>query len=113
MKLIRAVVRPEREEHVVAELESAGIVSLTKMDVLGRGQQRGIQVGATIYDELPKVLLMIVVEDQRLESAIAAIEAGGKTGQYGDGKIFISPVETAYTIRTGEQTIEPTVPGAS
>ena len=104
MKLIRAIIRPEREEQVVEALEEAGIVSLTKMDVLGRGQQRGVQVGATCYDELPKVQLMIVVEDARVDQALAAIEAGAKTGQYGDGKIFISPVEAAYTIRTGQKT---------
>jgi nitrogen regulatory protein PII 1 len=106
MKLMRAIIRPEREEQVVAALEAAGIVSLTKMDVLGRGQQRGIQVGATIYDELPKVQLMIVVEDAKVEAALAAIEAGAKTGQHGDGKVFISSVEAAYTIRTGQKVEE-------
>ena len=103
MKLIRAIIRPEREEPVVAALEAAGIVSLTKMDVLGRGQQRGIQVGATVYDELPKVQLILVVEDAKVDAALAAIESGAKTGQHGDGKIFISSVEAAYTIRTGER----------
>ena len=110
MKLIRAIVRPEREEQVVKTLEEAGIVSLTKMDVLGRGQQRGVQVGATFYDELPKVQLMIVVEDAKVEAALAAIEAGAKTGQHGDGKVFISPVDAVYTIRTGQKTEEPLVP---
>lgn len=109
MKLIRAIIRPEREESVVAALEAAGIVSLTKMDVLGRGQQRGIQVGATIYDELPKVQLMIIVEDAKVDTALTAIEAGAKTGQHGDGKVFISPVETAYTIRTGQKVEEKSV----
>ncbi len=106
MKLIRAIIRPEREELVVAALEAAGVVSLTKMDVLGRGQQRGIQVGATVYDELPKVQLMIVVEDKQIEAALVAIAAGAKTGQHGDGKIFISPIDTAYTIRTGQRVEE-------
>ena len=110
MKLIRAIVRPEREEHVVEALEAAGIVSLTKMDVLGRGEQRGIQVGAMIYDELPKVHLMLVVEDAKVDAALAAIEAGAKTGQHGDGKVFISPVEAAYTIRTGRRVEEQSVP---
>ena len=107
MKLIRAMIRPEREEPVIEALERAGIVSLTKMDVLGRGQQRGVQVGATVYDELPKVQLMVIVEDAKVEGAVEAISAGAKTGQYGDGKIFISPVEAAYTIRTGRKTAEP------
>ena len=113
MKLIRAMIRPEREEHVIAALEAAGIVSLTKMDVLGRGQQRGIQVGATVYDELPKVQLMIVVDDAQVDAALAAIEAGAKTGQHGDGKLFISPVDAAYTIRTGQKVAEPSVPNTA
>jgi nitrogen regulatory protein PII 1 len=105
MKLIRALIRPEREEQVVQKLEDAGILSLTKMDVLGRGQQGGIQVGATVYDELPKVQLLLVVEDAQVEAAIAAIKTGAKTGHFGDGKIFISPVEAAYTIRTGQKVL--------
>ena len=111
MKLLRAVIRPEREDQVIQALESAGIVSLTKRDVLGRGQQRGIQVGATVYDELPKVELMVVIEDAQLDAALSAIAAGAKTGQPGDGKVFISPVETAYTIRTGHKSTDsPHVP---
>ena len=110
MKLIRAIVRPEREEQVVAALEAAGLVSLTKMDVLGRGQQRGIRVGATVYDELPKVQLMLVVDDAKVDAALAAIEAGARTGQHGDGKVFISPVDAAYTIRTGQKVEEPSAP---
>lgn len=113
MKLIRAIIRPDREEQVVEALEAAGVVSLTKMDVLGRGQQRGIQVGATVYDELPKVQLMIVVEDAKVEAAIAAIEAGARTGQHGDGKIFLSPVEASYTIRTGQKSVESSAPKAA
>ena len=106
MKLIRAVIRPEREQQVTEALEAAGLVATTKMDVLGRGQQQGIQVGSTIYDELPKVLMMVVVKDAQVPAAVAAIEAGAKTGQPGDGKVFISPVEAAYTIRTGERATE-------
>ena len=113
MKLIRAIIRPEREEQVVVALEAAGIVSLTKMDVLGRGQQRGIQVGATVYDELPKVQIMIVVDDAKVEPALAAIAVGAKTGQPGDGKVFISLVEAAYTIRTGQQVVETPVSPAA
>ena len=103
MKMIRAIVRPEREDEVVAALERAGIVSLTKMDVLGRGLQRGVQVGATSYDELPKLQLLIIVDDAQVEAAVAAIESGARTGHHGDGKIFVSPVDAAYTIRTGEK----------
>ena len=103
MRMIRAVIRPDREEQVVNALESAGVVSLTKMDVFGRGQQRGVQVGNTVYSELPKIMLTIVVEDTKLEAAVNAIQSGAKTGQHGDGKIFISPVDAVYTVRTGQR----------
>ena len=103
MRMIRAVIRPEREEQVIDALEAAGIVSLTKMDVFGRGQQRGVQVGNTVYSELPKVMLTVVVEETKLESAIAAIQAGARTGQHGDGKIFINSVDAVYTVRTGKK----------
>ncbi len=106
MRMIRAVIRPDREEEVITALESSGIVSLTKMDVFGRGQQRGVQVGNTVYSELPKVMLTIVVEEAKLNAAVAAIQTGAKTGQHGDGKIFISPVDAVYTVRTGQKTAE-------
>jgi nitrogen regulatory protein PII 1 len=69
----------------------------------GRGQQRGVQVGNTVYSELPKIMLTIVVEDTKLEAAVNAIQSGAKTGQHGDGKIFISPVDAVYTVRTGQK----------
>lgn len=106
MRMIRAVIRPDREEEVITALESSGIVSLTKMDVFGRGQQRGVQVGNTVYSELPKIMLTIVVEEAKLSAAVAAIQSGARTGQHGDGKIFISPVDAVYTVRTGQKTVE-------
>ena len=106
MRMIRAVIRLDREEQVVQALESTGIVSLTKVDVFGRGQQRGVQVGNRIYSELPKIMLTIVVEETKLAAAVAAIQTGAKTGQYGDGKIFISPVDSVYTVRTGQKVQE-------
>jgi len=106
MRMIRAVIRPDREEQVVNALESAGIVSLTKMDVFGRGQQRGVQVGNTVYSELPKIMLTIVVEEAKLDAAVTAIRASARTGQNGDGKIFISPVDAVYTVRTGQMVQE-------
>ncbi len=102
MKMVRAFVRPEKEQEIVLALEGAGYGSLTKMPVFGRGKQKGLQVGPIYYDELPKTLLMLVVEDDSAASVIDLIEEKGRTGFIGDGKIFISPVEAAYTIRTGE-----------
>ncbi|HEY5506839.1 MAG TPA: P-II family nitrogen regulator [Coriobacteriia bacterium] len=102
MKMVRAFIRPEKEQEVVQALEGAGYASLTKMPVFGRGKQKGLQVGPIYYDELPKTLLMLVVEDENAKHAIQVIEDKARTGFIGDGKIFVSPVEEAYTIRTGE-----------
>jgi nitrogen regulatory protein PII 1 len=102
MKLIRAFIRPEKEQEVVLALEGAGFPSLTKMPVFGRGKQKGLTVGPIHYDELPKTLIMTVVDDGDADRVVKVIQDKAKTGFIGDGKIFISPVETAYTVRTGE-----------
>ncbi|TAK06180.1 MAG: P-II family nitrogen regulator [Candidatus Manganitrophaceae bacterium] len=106
MKLIRAVIRPEREEAVMSRLEAAGLYAVTKMPVLGRGKQRGIQVGAVHYDLLSKLMLLLIVGDEEYPQAIAAIEQGAETGHPGDGKIFVQEVSESYTIRTGEKATE-------
>lgn len=103
MKMIKAIIRPEKEYAVIDGLEKGGFYSLTKVDVLGRGRQRGIQVGNTTYDELSKLMLMIVVEDKEANRLIQLIQQHAKTGNFGDGKIFVSHVEKTYTIRTGEK----------
>jgi nitrogen regulatory protein PII 1 len=102
MKMIRAFIRPEKEQEVVLALEGAGFPSLTKVPVFGRGKQKGLTVGPVHYDELPKVLIMTVVNDTDLEKVMKVIQDKARTGFIGDGKIFISPVESAYTVRTGE-----------
>lgn len=103
MKMIRAFIRPEKEQEVVLALEGAGFPSLTKMPVFGRGKQKGLQVGPVHYDELPKTLIMMVVEDEDVDRVVKIIEDKARTGFIGDGKIFISPVERAFTIRTGKE----------
>ncbi len=102
MKMIRAFIRPEKEQEVVLALEGAGFPSLTKMPVFGRGKQKGLTVGPVHYDELPKTLIMAVVDDGDLDRVVKVIQDKARTGFIGDGKIFVSPVETAYTVRTGE-----------
>lgn len=102
MKMIRAFVRPEKEQEIVLALEGAGYPSLTKMPVFGRGKQKGLTVGPVHYDELPKTLLMLVVDDKDVDAVIGIVHDKAHTGFIGDGKIFVSPVEMAYTIRTGE-----------
>ncbi|GAB6183649.1 P-II family nitrogen regulator [Thermodesulfovibrio hydrogeniphilus] len=103
MKMIRAFIRPEKEQEVVLALEGAGFPSLTKMPVFGRGKQKGLQVGPVHYDELPKTLIMMVVDDEDVDRVIAIINDKARTGFIGDGKIFVSPVERSFTIRTGEE----------
>ena len=102
MKLIKAMIRPEKETEVIQGLEQAGLSALTKWDVLGRGRQRGIQVGAAVYGELSKLCLMMVVQDTEAPKAIETILASAKTGHPGDGRIFVSEVKETYTIRTGK-----------
>jgi nitrogen regulatory protein PII 1 len=105
MKLIRAIIRPDKTETVVDALDAAGYVALTRMDVVGRGKQKGIRVGDIHYDELPKTMLMIAAEDPDVGKIIALISASAKTGNFGDGKIFVAPLEQSYTIRTGAEGI--------
>lgn len=102
MKMIRSFIRPEKEQEVVLALEGAGFPSITKMPVFGRGKQKGLQVGPVHYDELPKTLIMIVVDNEDVDKVIRIIQDKARTGFIGDGKIFVSPVESAYTVRTGE-----------
>jgi len=105
MKMIRAIVRPEREENVMRALEAQGLWAFTRMDVFGRGRQQGIQIGTAKYDELAKSLFMVVVEDEDLPKAVEAFSQGARTGNPGDGKVFISEVDQVLTVRTGEKTL--------
>ena len=102
MQMIRAIIRPGMESKVVERLEKEGCISLTKLEVFGRGKQRGIHIADVHYDELQKTMLVLVVEDEHKDRVIEAIMESAKTGKYGDGRIFVSPVEEAYTIRTGK-----------
>ncbi len=101
MKMIRAIIRPEAVDRVADNLEAGGFTALTRIEVFGRGKQKGIKVGDMVYDNLPKTMLMMVVDDAKLEGAVKIIEDSARTGNIGDGKIFITTVEEAYTIRTG------------
>ncbi|MGP8022646.1 MAG: P-II family nitrogen regulator [Methanobacterium sp.] len=100
MKMIRAIIRPEKAEKVVDALDDAGHVALTKMDVIGRGKQKGIQLESIYYDEIPKMMLMLVVEDSEINKIVDLISENAFTGNIGDGKLFVSPVDDAYTVRT-------------
>lgn len=103
MKMIRAIVRPECADIVSDALDEVGFSSMTKMPVFGRGKQKGITVGNVHYDEIPKTLILIVVEDESVDEVIKVIRYKAYTGNEGDGKIFISPVERVRTVRTGSK----------
>jgi nitrogen regulatory protein PII 1 len=105
MIMIRAVVRPEKSGDVLSELLDAGYVGVTKEEVYGRGRQKGIIVGEVHYDELQKELLIIIAEDKDKDDIVKIIIKNAKTGQngnFGDGRIFVTPVEEAYTISSGK-----------
>lgn len=106
MIMIRAIIRPEKTGEVLSELLAAGFPAVTKMDVYGRGKQKGITVGEVHYDEIPKEMLLMVVNDEEKDDVVKTvmrIARTGTTGAYGDGRIFISPVEDAYTISTAKR----------
>lgn len=105
MKMIRAIIRPEKESDVLTALERSGFSALTKWDVSGRGKQRGIKIGSARYDEISKLMLMLVVEDRDVERAIDIVKISARTGNFGDGKIFVTPIEKAFTVRTGEEVL--------
>jgi len=106
MLMIKAIVRPEKTNLIMAELNDAGFPAVTKIDVVGRGKQKGVIVGDVVYDEIPKELLLIVIRDEDKDDIISIIIRHAKTGEqgrYGDGKIFVSPVEEVYTISSGKK----------
>jgi nitrogen regulatory protein P-II 1 len=109
MNKIEAIIRPERLNAVKDALADAGLVGLNVTQVTGRGTQKGIEspgprgVGTYVVDMLPKVKLELVVSDEETQQAIEIICENARTGNIGDGKIFISPVSNAIRIRTNEQ----------
>ncbi|MHC1685402.1 MAG: P-II family nitrogen regulator [Clostridiaceae bacterium] len=104
MIMIKAIIRPEKVGFVLSELCDAGFPAVTKIDVVGRGKQRGVKVGDINYDEIPKEMLMLVIRDEEKDDVISIIKRSSKTGEngaFGDGKIFVSSVEEVYTISSG------------
>ena len=96
MIMVRSIIRPEKSEAVLAALLEAGFPAVTKMDVYGRGKQKGMRLGEVTYDELPKELVLTVVNEADKDFVIDIIIKTARTsphGQFGDGKIFVSPVD--------------------
>ncbi|MDR3587393.1 MAG: P-II family nitrogen regulator [Desulfosporosinus sp.] len=105
MIMIEAFVRPEKADLVLASLQEQGYPAATRVSVLGRGKQKGLKVKSVLYSELPKELIILVVDNQDEEKVVATIMKSAKSGNdgtYGDGKIFVTPVSTAYTISNGK-----------
>jgi nitrogen regulatory protein PII 1 len=104
MYMLRAIVRPEKSPAVLKSLFDAGFPAVTKLPVFGRGKQRGLKVGNVTYDELPKEMLMLVIADKDKDFVVETIINAARSddgGQFGDGKIFVTPIEEAYTISSG------------
>jgi nitrogen regulatory protein P-II 1 len=106
MKKIEAIIKPFKLEEVKDALSSVGVEGMTVSEVKGFGRQKGhteIYRGSEYtVDFLPKIRIELVVADDRVEAAVAAIIRGAQTGKIGDGKVFVLPVEQAVRIRTGE-----------
>ena len=106
MKKIEAVIKPFKLDEVKEALQELGVQGMTVLEAKGYGRQKGqteLYRGAEyVVDFLPKVKIEVVISDDQVDGAIAAIVGAAKTDKIGDGKIFVSPVEQAIRIRTGE-----------
>lgn len=107
MKKIEAIIRPEKLEPVKAALAELGILGMTVTEVSGRGRQGGIalqwRAGEYKVEFLPKVKIELVVLDEDVGKALNAIVRKARTGERGDGKIFVLPIEDAVRVRTGDE----------
>ncbi|MBM3617770.1 MAG: P-II family nitrogen regulator [Alphaproteobacteria bacterium] len=107
MKKIEAIIKPFKLDEVKEALQEVGLQGITITEIKGFGRQKGhteLYRGAEyVVDFLPKIKIEIVLEDQLVERTVEAIIQAAHTGRIGDGKIFISPIEDAIRIRTGER----------
>ncbi len=107
MKKIEAIIKPFKLDEVKEALHEVGLQGITVLEAKGFGRQKGhteLYRGAEyVVDFLPKVKIELVVDDEMLERAVEAIQQAAHTGRIGDGKIFISHVEEAIRVRTGER----------
>ena len=107
MKLVTAIIKPFKLEDVKSALETLGVLGLTVSEVRGFGRQKGhteVYRGAE-YDIslIPKVRLEVVVEDDETEDIVGVIVKSAQTGRIGDGKVWVTPVETVVRVRTGDR----------
>ena len=110
MKKIEAIIKPFKLDEVKEALHEVGIKGITVVEAKGFGRQKGhteLYRGAEyVVDFLPKVKIEVVMEDSMVERAIEAIQQSAHTGRIGDGKIFVSTIEEAIRIRTGERGLD-------
>ena len=103
MKMIMAIIRPEKLQAVKDSLKEAGVEGLTITDVRGHGTQSGVKITSrvvfTVIDELDKVNVETVIDDSLEETCIQAIISAANTGHFGDGRIFVLPVERSIRVR--------------
>ena len=107
MKKIEAIIRPFKLDDVKMALVNAGIVGMTVTEVRGFGRQKGqverYRGSEYTVEFLQKLKLDIVVDDSKVETVVNAVQEAARTGEIGDGKIFVSPVDTVVRIRTGDR----------
>jgi nitrogen regulatory protein P-II 1 len=107
MKLVTAIVKPFTLDDVKTSLEDAGVLGLTVSEVQGYGRQKGhteVYRGAEYsVDFVPKVRIEVVVDDSVVDKVVDSIVQAARTGKIGDGKVWVSPVETIVRVRTGER----------
>ena len=106
MKMVMAIIRPERLQCVKDALKDIGVSGMTITHVTGRGEQMGLKlttrVGEFVVDEIEKVKIEVVIDDEDLDRVITTIRRFSETGNPGDGRIFVIPVEQSIRIRTVE-----------
>jgi nitrogen regulatory protein P-II 1 len=107
MKKIEAIIKPFKLDEVKEALTGSGVIGMTVSEVRGFGRQKGhtelYRGGEYTVDFLPKMMVEVVVPDHLVEKVVDVIAGAAKTGNIGDGKIFVHPVESAVRIRTGER----------
>jgi nitrogen regulatory protein P-II 1 len=109
MKLIKAVIRPNKLEAVKDALSKINVAGMTVVEVRGHGRQkgqravyRGTEYSITL---LPKIMVELVIDDRLVDDCIKTIIETGRTGEIGDGRVFVLPCEAGYNIRTGERDV--------
>ncbi|HVE97184.1 MAG TPA: P-II family nitrogen regulator [Pseudonocardiaceae bacterium] len=110
MKLVTAIIKPFTLEEVKGALEKIGVLGMTVSEVQGFGRQKGhteVYRGAEYsVDFVPKIRVEVLVDDMQLDKTLDALVESARTGKIGDGKVWVTPVETVIRVRTGERGVD-------